>query len=509
MSYNLQKHQVFEKIGSLSIGEGPDYHSTNSGQVTPVTGYTEPAKSHELKIKSRHHLVPVAIVAGILITIGALTGVFFTTAHGSFASITVAGIPVKADITPAELEKEIATAAKSYKIKVKYADGVVKSYALADTGVKVDTKQSAIQARQQIDESLLERMQWWNPIQADLVIKKDDATLYEFVTTDVTQVKVAPKDASLVINNGAATITPEADGSGSTVSDAKKIIAAKVSGLETAPIILKSTKLSPAIRAKDLEESKAKADELLAKSVAFNIAGHNVTATAAEVGSWLDISPVPNAKTVDVTVNSGKVLQYIDKVARRYITPPQSRLVTTTDGGQVVLDPGSNGVDVVNKEKTASEIAKRIASDPSVKSTLTVKYTPAKTVETQAYDKWFVADVTTKRMYAYEKTKLVRTFLISAGAPATPTVLGTYKIYAKYRSQTMSGFNADGSRYRQPDVPYVNYFTGGYAIHGNYWRPASYFGNINSSHGCIGINPTDAAWIYTWAPIGTTVVTHK
>ena len=57
-------------------------------------------------------------------------------------------------------------------------------------------------------------------------------------------------------------------------------------------------------------------------------------------------------------------------------------------------------------------------------------------------------------------------------------------------------------------MPNSVFFHGGYAIHGNYWRPASYFGNINSSHGCIGINVDDAAWIYDWAPIGTSIITH-
>jgi len=72
----------------------------------------------------------------------------------------------------------------------------------------------------------------------------------------------------------------------------------------------------------------------------------------------------------------------------------------------------------------------------------------------------------------------------------------------------MSGPNTDGSRYVQPNVPWVNYFYRDYAIHGNYWRPTSYFGNVNSSHGCVGLLTNDAAWLYAWAPIGTAVVVH-
>jgi lipoprotein-anchoring transpeptidase ErfK/SrfK len=496
VGYNLQKHQVFAKMGEISI----DNHSP----VVTTPDLTVPTPD----IHSHRHLVPLAAAGGVMALFLIATALFFTVAHGSFASIYVAGIPVKANVSQTDLEKQISTAAKNYKVKVKYTDGKVKTYPLSETGIAVNAKQSAASTKKLISHSWLQRLEWWQPIQADLVIKTNDISLYDFVDKDVTQVKVAPKDAALVINNGAASITPEAEGSGSTVPNGKKVVANNVKQLSTSPLVLKPMKLAPAIKTTDLETSKKKADTLLTKPVAFTIAGHNVTATSADIGGWLDVSPVPNSKTVDVTVNSGKVLQYIDKVARRYVTPPHSRLVTNTDGGLVVLDPGSDGVDVVNKDKTAADVAKKVASDPSVNVALAVQYTSAKTVETQAYDKWFVADVTTKRMYAYEGTTLVHSFLISAGAPATPTVIGTYSIYAKYRSQTMTGLNADGSRYNQPDVPYVNYFTGGYAIHGNYWRPAGYFGNINSSHGCIGINVSDAAWIYDWAPIGTKVITH-
>ena len=68
----------------------------------------------------------------------------------------------------------------------------------------------------------------------------------------------------------------------------------------------------------------------------------------------------------------------------------------------------------------------------------------------------------------------------------------------------MSGLNPDGSKYFQPSVPWINYFDhSGDAVHGNYWWPASYFGSINSSHGCVGVQVPEAEWIYNWAPIGT------
>ncbi|MEK7059829.1 MAG: L,D-transpeptidase, partial [Patescibacteria group bacterium] len=81
-------------------------------------------------------------------------------------------------------------------------------------------------------------------------------------------------------------------------------------------------------------------------------------------------------------------------------------------------------------------------------------------------------------------------------------------IYAKHAQQDMRGNNVDGSRYFQPHVRWINYFYKDYAIHGNYWRPLSYFGNINSSHGCVSLVDGEAEWIYAWASIGTPVIVH-
>jgi peptidoglycan hydrolase-like protein with peptidoglycan-binding domain len=52
----------------------------------------------------------------------------------------------------------------------------------------------------------------------------------------------------------------------------------------------------------------------------------------------------------------------------------------------------------------------------------------------------------------------------STGTAATPTVLGTFPVYLRNRSQLMRGRMPDGSRYADP-VQFVSYFHGDYAVH--------------------------------------------
>jgi LysM repeat protein len=102
-----------------------------------------------------------------------------------------------------------------------------------------------------------------------------------------------------------------------------------------------------------------------------------------------------------------------------------------------------------------------------------------------------------QRVYAYQNGQLLRSFVASTGLPRTPTVQGQFRVYVKYRSQTMSG-----PGYYLPNVPYVMYFYRGYGLHGTYWH--SNFGRP-MSHGCVNLRTPDAQWLYNWAEVGTPV----
>ena len=426
-------------------------------------------------------------------------------AKGSFADFYVADQKVDANISEKELENKIHQAIASYKLKLQHPDGKITEHSFKRVGVFVNEKASARVAKNVINSTQTSRLLWWRPINIELVTKTKDEVLQQFISAKATKTKTSPENAKLKIKGDKVKVIKEKIGDGYTVPNAESAIPSAIAMLDSSPLKIVPSKLQPKIFSNDIQSSKRKIEFLISRKVKFNIANHTVTASAKDIAAWLDLNTVIKAKTIDVTINSGKILEYIDNIAAPYIQPPRSKLVF----GQTVLDYGADGIDVVNKDQTASDVAKKLPEGRDLTIDLSVNFAKADSVEATLQDKWIVADVTNKRMYAYEKSKLVRTFLISAGAPLTPTVLGTHHIYAKFKSQDMRGANVDGSRYFQPDVPYVNYFYGDYAIHGNYWRPLSYFGNINSSHGCIGITTADSEWIYYWAPIGTTVIVHS
>ena len=119
--------------------------------------------------------------------------------------------------------------------------------------------------------------------------------------------------------------------------------------------------------------------------------------------------------------------------------------------------------------------------------------------------KWIDIDLSEQRLRAYQGSKQVYSVRISSGTVKHPTVVGTFRVYAKLKSQRMRG-GTGAERYDLPNVPNVMYFHAGYAIHGAYWH--NNFGRP-MSHGCINVPLGAAKWLYNWAGMGTTVVVHR
>ena len=116
-----------------------------------------------------------------------------------------------------------------------------------------------------------------------------------------------------------------------------------------------------------------------------------------------------------------------------------------------------------------------------------------------------VVSISAQTMWAYEDGEVVMSSLVSTGTsevPETTTPVGYHSVLAKFDAQTMEG-TISGEYYRVEDVPYVMYFDDyGDALHGTYWH--SNFGTP-MSHGCVNLPMDVAAWMYSWADVGTAV----
>ncbi len=89
----------------------------------------------------------------------------------------------------------------------------------------------------------------------------------------------------------------------------------------------------------------------------------------------------------------------------------------------------------------------------------------------------------------------------NTGVAGAETAQGIFPVYARYVSTTMSGTNPDGSKYKDPGVPWVNYFNGGDAVHG--FVRGSY--GFPQSNGCVELPIGTAAAVFPLLQIGDIV----
>lgn len=115
--------------------------------------------------------------------------------------------------------------------------------------------------------------------------------------------------------------------------------------------------------------------------------------------------------------------------------------------------------------------------------------------------KWIDVSIPKQTLVAYEGVTPVYATLVSTGIGGTgdpkethATVQGAFKIYEKHTTVTMDGRESRDS-FDLRDVPFVQYFNEGYALHAAYWHDD--FGRAHS-HGCVNLAPRDAAWLFRW-----------
>ncbi len=114
---------------------------------------------------------------------------------------------------------------------------------------------------------------------------------------------------------------------------------------------------------------------------------------------------------------------------------------------------------------------------------------------------WLDISILRQTLVAYEGDRPVFATLVSSGRdglgdPETThsTIRGTFLVHTKHVSATMSGSLAE-DEFDLRDVPYVQYFHKGFALHAAFWHDS--FGTPRS-HGCVNLSPLDARWLFGW-----------
>ena len=330
---------------------------------------------------------------------------------------------------------------------------------------------------------------------------------------------IPPVEPALEFNETEFVVKAGKDGEGVDKAALRTAAEKLLSTQESLKHEAKITKLHPTLTEKYLSVVAKQANDLISPEISITTEADPVSASLAEKAQWVKYD------RTKATLDTQAVLKWVNEKAALLENGSKNGFRYVTEDGTIVKverDPVI-GKTVSNQSDVAASIVSSLSKGRAANASFTMtdaepkwdEKVVAEGVENLAYmagigERWIDINLGSNRVYAYEGATLIYNFPMIDGAPATPSDVGNFKVYAKLVSQTMRGRNPDGSEYETPNVPWIMYYNGGEATHGSSaWRSSwGYDAGYGGSHGCINMSNSDAKTLWDWASVGTPVITH-
>ncbi len=472
-------------------------------------------------MKTPRRTLVTAIVVLLVLLGSAGTAYAAIFADRALPRTTVSGISV-AGMTRSEVAAAVQQRFDDVSVTLSTGVSVTRSERLEDLGhtLDVDATVDAVFAANESWSSYATSLV--SPRDVDSVLTTDPASLEGVAHELVEQAGKVGIDASVrrAKDKKSFVVTPAVIGQAVVMTSLRDAVASAGRGLTSTVATVQFVDTDPPVTTADAQAVADEANAMVARTVTVSDGVDDHTASKVRKASWVKI-PSTDGVLGTPKVKAAKVQAWVDSLAEDAHVAPADGLRNVSSTGRVlsVVRQARDGRSVSHAEDVAEAVVQALTTKSDYGGefsyrTLAASWTDrtvAVGAENLAYpaaegEKWIDVNLSRHTMTAYVGANVVRgPVSMVSGAPATPTVVGTFRVYHKNPLMTMRGFNDDGTRYETPNVPWSSFFHNGYALHGAPWR--SSFG-YSASHGCINLPVDVARWVYSWAPNGTPVVSH-
>lgn len=475
--------------------------------------------------KSRRRPVLLGVIAGLV-----LAGGIGTAAYASyFNDRALPGVSVLGESVTGRDRAELATSLQQRADDVTVAvtvDGKTTSYGLDELGAKVDvdtTLNQIFAANNGLGSKLNALIK---PSDIALATSFDDATTQIVVQSLTAASHIPATEATFAFDEESQSFKLVPGQAGAAINPDPLLAALQTAAttLESQSLSLSAEQVAPKITDDNAQAAADTANQLIGVDVTVTgRKGDSFTASPADKAAWVTI---PNAESAEFvpTLDGTKVKEWVTAQATNANIETVTGVRKVNESGKevAVATEAVDGWTVNNTDAITEAITNSLNGHQAYAGEFTFDQTKAEWTEQKiasgtenlAYqaapgEKWVDVDLGNNSVTAYEGGKAVLGPVgIVPGRPGLETPTGTYKVYLKYDVQTMRGLNPDGTRYVAPNVQYVSYFTGDIAFHAAPWQPSFGWSGPGGSHGCVNMSTSDAKFIFDWAGVGTTVVSH-
>lgn len=489
-----------------------------------------------MRQKSWKFWTATGLATVLVLLLGSALAYSFYYADRGLPNVSLAGEPITG-MTKDEATQLTAERAEAVHVAVTL-DGQTTEVPLAQLGYTVDT-QKMVDSAFAGNASIFHRFNaLFSPVDVQAQVTYDAAEQEKFTHQLVEEVGTPPSKGSVALDPAANTYVVSPGESGTSL-DTEALHTAAEQAAETLvsqPVTLEIEQVDPLISTAQAEQVAVAANRIVETTVELTTTLNVYSPDQAEKASWVKIPEVfqdgaaltgEADETIEtaVTIDPARVKEWVQTTTEASNDEPVPGLRNINSRGDIVqvVTEGESGWVANNTEALTEGLISALNAGDSFSQQIKYDEIENKEWEEQliadgaenlAYqaakgEKWIDINLSNYTTTAYEGATVVRgpVFMVP-GAPGLETVTGKYAVWAKVANQTMRGDNLDGTKYETPDVPWILYFHGGYALHGAYWRSSFGYGGPAGSHGCVNMPVGEAKWFYDWASVGTPVVSH-
>jgi len=322
---------------------------------------------------------------------------------------------------------------------------------------------------------------------------------------------VAPTDAKVVIEGENIRVEDDKPGRGVDPKRLSALIQEQIArGQRRASIGERATEAS--ITTKEIQAVLPAVQQAMKLPLSVQVSGRLYAPGAAQIGSWLVVSPDKDGRLV-VGTNQDAINAYVAGVAGQVDVAAVIRQVNMVNGEVRTVSEGKNG-SALDKDAIARALANAVATGKDTAVTGVMAAVAFKTRTNNSVDvegKYIEINLSRQRLWAYNDKQLVYETPITSGATGAghATIQGLFSIKAKQTNRNLNGVPL-GFDYNV----FVNYwmpFSGNYGMHDASWRNS--FGGqdyyYGGSHGCVNMPASAAAWVFNFVNVGTPVWVHS
>ena len=441
--------------------------------------------------------------------------------HTTIAGHSLAG--QSRDEAQKVIENQVANATVTITVTGGDTTAQPVSVTLAQAGVNVDT-QATVDAVMQRNTGFFSRMgALFSNYDVPVVYQIDDATFQKFADQFSSDSNDPVQNAAVVLKDGSFQVIPAQAGQGVDTHQLKTAVEQAAQTLTSVSQSLQMQEIQPTVSTEQAQTVADEATKLTTINVTLKTPNRSLSASEADKASWVTL-PEKCDGTSKPEFDAEKVSEWVKTTTESTNDAAVKGIKNLNSRGDVVAVAKKATPSYVanNTDQLAQAAVEAVTQGKDYEGSITYDVgeeeydtrTIADGAEGMVYqaapgEKWIDVNLSNDTVTAYEGTTIMQgPIAMVPGAPETPTVTGIYHVYLKNASQTMRGKNADGTDYVTPGVPWITYFTGSYALHGAPWRSSFGWSGPGGSHGCVNMPVDGAKWIYDWADIGTTVVSH-